>query len=147
MENIFLHIVVFCVVLFLYIHINFHLKTSDDLEVYTIEQPSKDKLEEICNIKQPLSFEYFINDQELFKSSMISTYAAFDVKVYDKSKQDSIPLTIDLTNKLFSKDTKANFYTENNEEFLEETGLIKRFKYNDAFLRPNFVSKIGRAHV
>ena len=140
MENIFLHIVIFCVILFLYIHIQFHLKTSDDLEVYTIEQPSKDKLEEICNIKQPLSFEYFINDHELFRSAISTTYSAFDVKVYDKIKQDSIPLTIELTNKLFSKDTKANFYTENNEDFLEETGLIKRFRYNDAFLRPNFVS-------
>jgi len=36
MEHIFLHIVIFCIVLFLYIHINFHIKTSDDLEVYTI---------------------------------------------------------------------------------------------------------------
>ena len=140
MEHIFLHIVIFCIVLFLYIHINFHIKTSDDLEVYTIEQPSKDKLEEICNIKQPLTFEYFINDNELYKSSIVDTYSAFDVKIYDKKKNDSIPLTIDLTNKLFTNDNKANFYTENNQEFLEETGLIKRFKYNDAFLRPNFVS-------
>lgn len=140
MENIFLHIVIFCIVLFFYIQFNFHLKTSNDLEVYTIEQPSKDKLEEICNIKQPLSFEYFINDTELLKSSIIETFNAFEVKVYDKSKSDSIPLTIDLTNKLFENDKTANFFTENNEEFLEETGLLKRFKFNDAFLRPNFVS-------
>ena len=39
-------IFVFCIVLFLYIHIFFHLKTSDDLEVYEIDQPSKEKLEE-----------------------------------------------------------------------------------------------------
>ena len=142
MEHIFLHIVIFCIVLFLYIHINFHIKTSDDLEVYTIEQPSKDKLEEICNIKQPLTFEYFINDNELYKSSIVDTYSAFDVKIYDKKKNDSIPLTIDLTNKLFMNDNKANFYTENNQEFLEETGLIKRFKYNDAFLRPTFYQSL-----
>ena len=36
---------VFCIVLFLYLHVFFHLKTSDDLEMYEIEQPSKDKLE------------------------------------------------------------------------------------------------------
>ena len=38
-------IVIFCVVLFVYLHIYFHLKVSDDLEVFEIDQPSKDKLE------------------------------------------------------------------------------------------------------
>ena len=38
---------VFLIVLFLYIHIFFHLKTSDDLDIYDIETPSKDKLEEM----------------------------------------------------------------------------------------------------
>ena len=43
----FIAIFIFCVVLFLYLHIYYHLKTSNDLEVYTIEKPSKNKLEEI----------------------------------------------------------------------------------------------------
>ena len=34
------------------------MKTSDDLEVYTIERPSKETLEEICNIRQPVVFEF-----------------------------------------------------------------------------------------
>ena len=38
---------IFCSILFLYVHIYFHLKTSDDLEVYEIDNPSKEKLEEI----------------------------------------------------------------------------------------------------
>ena len=37
-------VLIFCIVLFIYIHITFHLKVSDDLEVYEIDQPSKDKL-------------------------------------------------------------------------------------------------------
>jgi len=43
MYQYFLGIFIFCIVLFLYLHIIFHLKTSNDLEVYTIESPSKDK--------------------------------------------------------------------------------------------------------
>ncbi len=35
-------VLIFCSILFLYIHIYFHLKTSDDLEVYEIDKPSKD---------------------------------------------------------------------------------------------------------
>ena len=49
---------IFCIVLFLYLHIFFHLKTSNDLEVYEIDQPSKDKLEEICDLRQPVIFNY-----------------------------------------------------------------------------------------
>ena len=50
--------IIFCLVLFLYLHIFFHLKTSNDLEIYEIEQPSKDKLEEICDLRQPVRFDY-----------------------------------------------------------------------------------------
>ena len=49
---------VFCIVLFFYLHVFFHLKTSDDLEIYEIEQPSKDKLEEICDLRQPVVFDF-----------------------------------------------------------------------------------------
>ena len=38
---------VFCLVLFIYLHVTFQLRTSNDLEVYEIDEPSKDKLEEI----------------------------------------------------------------------------------------------------
>ena len=31
-------------------------------------------------------------------------------------------------------------FIENNEEFIEETGLLKTFRYNDSFLRPPLVS-------
>ena len=37
----FIFVFIFCVVLFLYLHITYHLKCGNDLEVYTIEQPSK----------------------------------------------------------------------------------------------------------
>ena len=48
---------VFCIILFFYLHIHFHLKTSNDLEIYEIEQASKDKMEEICDLRQPVLFD------------------------------------------------------------------------------------------
>ena len=62
MLKYFIAIFIFCLVLFLYLHIQYHLKTSDDLEVYTLNSPSKDKLEEICTIRQPVLFQYSNND-------------------------------------------------------------------------------------
>jgi hypothetical protein len=48
---------IFCIILFLYLHIQFHLKTHDDLEIYEIDQASKDKIEEICDLRQPVLFD------------------------------------------------------------------------------------------
>jgi hypothetical protein len=57
MIKIIITMFIFCVILFFYLHIQFHLKTSDDLEIYEIEQASKDKMEEICDLRQPVLFD------------------------------------------------------------------------------------------
>ena len=57
MLNIIIGFFVFCIVLFLYLHIQFHLKTSDELEIYEIDQASKDRMEEICDLRQPVLFD------------------------------------------------------------------------------------------
>ena len=53
-KEIIIGLFVFCVILFFYLHIQFHLKTSDDLEIYEVDQASKEKIEEICDLRQPV---------------------------------------------------------------------------------------------
>ena len=146
METLFT-LLIFCIVLFIYIHINFHLKVSDDLEVYEIEQPSKDKLEEICDLRQPVIFDYnvdeLINDCNL--DNISKNFGAFDIKVrnvkeYDDISELYLPLTLNTAMNIFKKDNDESFISENNNEFLEETSIIKSFRYNDNFLRPYSVS-------
>ena len=43
------------------------LKTSDDLEIYEVDQASKDKLEEICDIRQPVLFDF--ENQQIMETS------------------------------------------------------------------------------
>ena len=146
--NYFIAVFVFCVVLFLYLHIYYHLKTSNDLEVYTIERPSKNKLEEICDLRQPVVFE-FSNDRLLESCNLESlddNYGAFDIKLRDTQQKDDnselyLPFLLKEALKVFQSDNQAKYVMENNEEFLEETGAIKNFRYNDSFLRPSMVSK------
>jgi hypothetical protein len=57
-------------VLFLYLHIHFHLKRSNDLEVYEIDDPSKDKLEEICDIRQPVIFDFEESEKMSYEDLM-----------------------------------------------------------------------------
>ena len=146
--NYFIAVFVFCVVLFLYLHIYYHLKTSNDLEVYTIERPSKDKLEEICDLRQPVVFEF--SNERLLESCNLSSlddnYGAFDIKLRDTQQKDDnselyLPFLLKEALKLFQSDNQSKYVMENNEEFLEETGAIKNFRYNDSFLRPSMVSK------
>ena len=161
MENL-LAIFIFCVVLFFYLHIYFHLKTSDDLEVYEIYNPSKDKLEEICDLRQPVIFDYASGDDGVglgediveFRRSVDLTaikqsYGAFDVKVKNikdvhvSSSQESelyVPLTMASAHQLMKADTSSKLISEKNIDFLEETGIVKRFQYSDDFLRPPMVS-------
>jgi len=146
--NYFIAIFIFCVVLFLYLHIYYHLKTSNDLEVYTIERPSKDKLEEICDLRQPVVFEF--SNERLLEScnlaSLDDNYGAFDIKLRDIQQKDDnselyLPFLLKEALKIFQSDNQSKYITENNGEFLEETGAIKNFRYNDSFLRPSMVSK------
>ena len=141
-------VVIFCVVLFLYLHITHHLNVSNDLEVYTIESPSKDKLEEICDLRQPIIFDY--HNERIVDScnlnNLNSSYGAFDVKLRDRSNKDEngeiyLPFVLNEAKNIFENDGEKKIITENNEEFLTETGAIKNYKYNDGFLRPPLVSK------
>jgi hypothetical protein len=163
-------ILIFCIVLFVYLHIHFHLKRSNDLEVYEIDQPSKQRLEEVCDIRQPTTFEYY-NEQiisQLSYQAIYNSYRAFDVNIRDVSKmpmspssplssEDSknpqnnssgdqdyvlyIPVAFKLASEALKTDTEAKYMSENNGDFIEETGLIKTFQLNDDFLRPYMVSK------
>lgn len=123
------------------------MKVSDDLEVYEIDQPSKDKLEEICDLRQPVIFDYNVGTllDECSIDSIGKDFGAFDIKVrnvkeYDDVSELYLPLTLNTALDIFRKDGEERFVSENNTEFLEETSVIKSLRYNDNFLRPYSVS-------
>jgi Cupin-like domain len=148
---------IFCVILFLYLHIQFHLKTSDDLEIYEIDQASKDKMEEICDLRQPVLFDCDEDSNKIIqttnKITLLDNYPVFEVKIRDcknihdiqTSSKDFIeelyvPLPLHIACKLFDQDNNAEYFSENNSDFLNETGAVKNMSYNDEFLRPYLVS-------
>ena len=138
---------IFCIVLFIYLHIQFHLKTSNDLEVYEIDDASKDKLEELCDVRQPVIFDFDCDKiiQTTNKNFLIENYQAFEVKVrnindIDYNSEIYMPLALHASVKLFNEDKNGLYYSENNGDFLQETGVVKNMQYNDPFLRPSMLS-------
>ena len=152
-----LNSLIFCIVLFIYLHVYFHLNTSDDLELYEIVLPSKTKLEEICDIRQPVVFN--LDNMRMIDScqraAILDIYGAFDIKIRNVNDKEPdlikdkdnmhidelyIPLAFSSALKLLRDDSLGQYLSENNSDFLEETGLTKVFAYNDEFLRPAMVS-------
>ena len=146
--KIIVRVFIFCLVLFIYLHIQFHLKTSNDLEIFELDDPTKDKLEEVCDLRQPVVFNYanehFLNSTS-FKH-IANNYYAFDIKIRsvkrprDDSGELFLPLSLNGAIKLFNEDDQSSYYSENNKDFLQETGVIKHFSHNDSFFRPYMVS-------
>jgi hypothetical protein len=156
MLNWAISIFIFCLVLFIYLHIHFHFKTSNDLEIYEIDNVSKEKFEELCDIRQPIIFP--LENEKIINNTcydyIYNHYNSFDIQIRESAfnKQSSnniknkvnlnsdvdvyVPLSLNLTNKLFVEDDTETYYSANNTDFLKETGVIKSFQYNDEFLRP-----------
>lgn len=147
MLKLFIAFFVFCLILFIYLHIQFHLKTSNDLEVYELDMASKDKLDEICDLRQPVLFDFENTNilQHASLGSLVNNYHAFEIKVRNTADSDYnseiyIPLPLHSAKKLFDEDKTEAYFSENNNEFLQETGVIKHMQYNDEFIRPPMVS-------
>ena len=150
-KEIIIGLLIFCIILFLYLHIQFHLKTSDDLEIYEIEQASKDKVEEICDLRQPVLLD-FPDEEDLQKiinttnkQFLLDNYPVFEVKIIDNKDitcdtNICVPLPLHVAAKLFKEDANSAYFSEGNSDFLQETGAIKNMSYNDEFLRPSLVS-------
>ena len=147
---------IFCIVLFLYIHVYAQIKTSNDLEVFEIDDPSKEMLEEICDLKQPVLFNYTNNViSELFlKKNLIKSYNGFDINIRNVGKprtysaDDLLYVTLNINDACNLVDNvvvdtsgiKNVYISENNSDFLEETGIVKHIRGSDAFLRPRQMS-------
>ncbi|MFY7728096.1 MAG: cupin-like domain-containing protein [Flavobacterium sp.] len=138
---------IFCVVLFIYLHVQFHLKTAEDLEMYEVDQPSKERLEEICDIRQPVLFDFECDKimETTNRQYIANHYHAFELKIRNVHETNEhadlyVPLPVHASIKLFDEDKTAAFFTENNSDFLDETGVVKNMRYNDEFLRPYMVS-------
>ena len=140
-------VVIFCLILFIYLHVHFHLKKVNDLEIYEICQPSKERLEEVCDFRQPVVTDF--NNQSIIEKCSLNyvkaNYTGYDIKIRNVKERDDetelyIPLGIVESIDLFKKDKESKYMSENNYDFLDETGLIKLYRNNDMFLRPSMVS-------
>jgi hypothetical protein len=142
----------FILMLFLYIYIVNQYKKSEDLDIYEMDFSNNAYLQEVCDIRQPVIFHFQPIHPKLFSEmnpAHISKFHSYDVCVKDahdyyKQKRaehnhvDAVNLSFNSTIKLLENDKAQHFFSERNEEFLEESGLLKTLQTNDDFLKPSF---------
>jgi len=149
--NYLVSIFIFLIVLFLYIHITAQWKTSEDLEIYEMDYTTKAYLQEVCDIKQPVYFNYQTVHSTFFtninEDTMHDIGDTNDVKIkeihdYWNESIDSVDyvlLPFHKFYKLLKTDTSSRFFTENNDDYINEIHDIKKeFHSNDVFLKPSF---------
>jgi hypothetical protein len=131
-----INFLIFCVVLFVYIHVYNHIKTSSYLEVYEIENLSKDKFEDINNFKQPLLLNNYTLLNNITVEYLTSNYPTFDLNLYNKQSDSFLKIKMEEFESIITSDDSNNYISYDNKEFLDETTLEKVLSSNDSFFRP-----------
>jgi hypothetical protein len=140
---------IFIVVLFLYIHVMSQFKKGEDLEIYEMDYSTGAHLQEVCDVRQPVLFQVRDILPGLFSDihpQKIAQYSSHDVKLKDADDYygtelvpvDAISLPLHATFSILEGDKDGRYFSEDNEEFLEESGLMKRIGAIDEILRPSF---------
>jgi hypothetical protein len=149
-----LHFFIFIIVLFLYVHIIAQYKRSEDLEIYEMDYTNNSQLQEVCNLKQPTLFEFQSIDPTMMDTiNSVFVNTNYDVTIKDTNDYyiemtndapsksiDSIVLPYPSAKQLMNTDPTSHFITENNEDFIEESGYLSVLQQNiNDYLKPSFI--------
>ena len=140
-------LVIFLIILFVYIHIHSHFKTSSNMEIYEYSYTTNTQLQEICDLKQPVLFNFVHCVPEMFQDVSTSFFSKFsnneilvkDIDDYWKTPSvttiESVPLSIDSFVQLTHRDHNKQFFTENNHSFIQQHPHIDLMT---PYLQPHF---------
>ena len=133
-------ILIFVIVSFFYVHIVNQFKTSDDLEIYEFDYKDNDNLQETCDILQPVIFlrneQFSIPCLDNYRQ-LLNLKDSFDY-YKEVSSVQSIELPCKSLLELLKTDTLGHFFSENNQTFIDESGLYKNIIHLDKELKPKF---------
>ena len=155
--NIIFSIIIFIIIVFIYIHIIHQYKKSEDLEIYELDYKGIDNLQDTCDVRQPVVFYFdnLIQDMAPINLEVLSdvekedgnTLNIKDINEYyliNKNNEETIvptevSLSFQSTLQLLKTDSNIRFFTENNNSFIEDTGLdTLMVKIGNLYLKPQY---------
>jgi len=132
-------VIVFIVVLFIYLHVQFQLSTSSEEKIYDVEFGLNKRIDDVLDLKQPVVLHTTTNlrifsDNNLFiqesfnRRSILQTFKENEICVLDNTSDDVntvVSSTVESANDLFNADKKGIYYTESNKEIIDNLGKFK----------------------
>lgn len=145
-------IIIFIIVIFVYSHVMREYKMSDDLEIFELTYTTNAELQTVCNLKQPTVFSLqntAPNFANKISSRIATTNCSAKLNVFDVLDYEIVPhksaepilLSLPEFEKLCVTDPNAHFITENNEDFLDDSGIYAEYEKMDDLLKDYFVIK------
>jgi len=138
-------IIVFFIVFVLYIHIQDQWKRGEDLEVYEMDYSTKEHLQTVSAMKQPVLFALPFSHRfspDVIKDSLtsVSNSSSEEIPVWDvreygvRDSVDPLWLSYGSFSGLAKSDPKGHFFTRKNQEWLESADSNHREV--DEWVRP-----------
>lgn len=115
-------------------------KTTKDIEIYEMDYIDKGHLQEVCQLRQPILFDFLPVDPLflLHAGSDAEVNVKDTNKYYTSLELDPVAVTYDCANQLFANDPHSHFFSEDNGEFLDTTGLLKHVTNYNELLAPAY---------
>ena len=120
-------IIIFALILFLYVHLLFHWKVSNDIDIPHIITHDKDKLESVADMRQPFIFEKSIDSSLHLEGN--------EIQINIRKMKES-PIKVPHKGML-SAVKKEPYISENNGYFLKELNWNKEWNDLDTYLKPH----------
>lgn len=168
--NFFTQLIVFLVLVFVYLHVRFQLKTNNDLEVYEIDYVDNANLQNVCDIRTPVLFTRPALPKEggaaaaaaaeIDPRKFTKHQASHDVNIYDAVDNAAaggvaapVALSFTAAEHMLASDKTRRYYSADNGDFLEETELREQYRKYDVLWEPSLTAHkyydllLGARHV
>jgi regulator of replication initiation timing len=131
------YITIFLLCIVLYIHIYYHLKVSDEENIFEIDYTDKVNLEEVCDLRQPFTME--IENTLNMKSEQLKSRLNI---VHQKRQKEEKGTTenddADKSDKNEDNDIVTKIYSEHNKEILSDETIQTSIKSFEKLIIPEF---------
>lgn len=141
------HILVFVIVAFLFLHVKYQLKVSSYLEIYEIDYTTNDNLQTACDVRMPVVFDAPQNYHsapltaaEFSKHQLLADVRGFaaTTTAATAANEKAISLQDAFAAAAAAADDDSRFYSMCNRDFLDETEIAEtEYAKNDSFWRPS----------
>ena len=136
--NWILFFIIFTLTYFLYIHILHHYKKVNDIDIYDMGYVDKKQLEEVCVLRQPVTFllEEALLEKYFNLESLSNGFPNMSLEVFDNASTTTIsaPLPIKKVDKLFKQNKEYISY--NNIFFTKDSLTESKLQLLDKYLSP-----------